>query len=116
MKTEIKKQEDLTNVVNALVEVYGEDRAFVKMRNLLPRPEPLYNCSVRKGKNSRWLSGITAHDDAIVIHLSTESVCVPQWQAYIFRDILSSKLETQWSVWRITQCSQEVSQEVSQDG
>ena len=118
MKTEIKKEEDLTNVVNALVEAYGEEQAFAKIGKLLPRPEPLYYCRLGKGPNSRWMSDITVHDDAIVIHLSTEPAVVSKWQTFIFEDIVNSKVKMRWSDWCIYERFRDVLQDekVSQDG
>ena len=61
---------DIEETVDKLVEAYGEENAISKLKALLPRPEPLYCCRVGKGENSRWLSGITAHEVTVKLSLA----------------------------------------------
>ena len=97
MKTEKKKQEDLTNVVNALVEAYGEDRAFAKMFDLLPRPEPRFICSVSigspKSKNClrKFIQGASLTDKGFLIHLGDEPIRTSDIYADVVGDLINCK-------------------------
>ena len=72
-----KQFSDCTNVLNQLVDAYGEDEAYKKIKKLLPKPEPKYWLRLSNGrKYRRWVHSVTAHDDAIVIHLSEEPALI----------------------------------------
>ena len=72
-----KQLSDCKNVLIQLVDAYGEDVAYEMVKNLLPKPEPKYSFCLFYGcKDCRWVHSVTAHEDAIVIHLSEEPALI----------------------------------------
>ena len=72
-----KQLTDCTSALNQLVDAYGEDEAYKKIKNLLPKPDPKYWFRLSNGrKYRRWIHSVTADDNAIVIHFSEEPALI----------------------------------------